>query len=281
MDTNKYKDLIIDTNKHKELTMNTNEHKDLIMDTNEHIECEDVGEALREGRALRSASRYRILYAQDNLNFRPVEVDDPMPLGRKILASAGVNPQDDFSLFAILQTGDFEDVRLDEPFDLRERGAERFVSFQTDRDYKLTLDDRQLAWGKPAIKGAELYSLAKVEKDDVVFLKVRGDEDRLIEPNELIDLTLPGIEHFITNPKPATMFEIVVNGCPHAVKDRKVTFEQVVELAFPDYQPNPNVVFSMTYRHADSKPHAGELGAGGVVEVKKGTVFNVTRTDKS
>jgi hypothetical protein len=43
----------------------------------------------------------------------------------------------------------------------------------------------------------------------------------------------------------------------------------------------PNVVFSMTYRHAASKPHAGELGPGGVVEVKKGTVFNVTRTVQS
>ncbi|EQM04945.1 multiubiquitin domain-containing protein [Vibrio parahaemolyticus] len=38
----------------------------------------------------------------------------------------------------------------------------------------------------------------------------------------------------------------------------------------------------MTYRHAKSKPHAGELAAGGSVIVKKkGTVFNVTATDKS
>ena len=38
----------------------------------------------------------------------------------------------------------------------------------------------------------------------------------------------------------------------------------------------------MTYRHAASMPHAGELGAGGSVEVKKkGTVFNVTRTVQS
>ena len=52
-------------------------------------------------------------------------------------------------------------------------------------------------------------------------------------------------------------------------------------LAFPG-QHVPNVVFSMTYRHAASTPHAGELGAGGSVDVKKkGTVFNVTRTVQS
>ena len=60
-----------------------------------------------------------------------------------------------------------------------------------------------------------------------------------------------------------------------------VTFEQVVQLAFPG-QHEPNVVFSMTYRLAASAPHAGELGAGGSVEVKKkGTVFKVTRTVQS
>jgi hypothetical protein len=65
------------------------------------------------------------------------------------------------------------------------------------------------------------------------------------------------------------------------VDDRRVTFEQIVQLAFPG-QHAPNVEFSMTYRHAASKPPAGELAAGGAVEVKKkGTIFNVTRTVQS
>jgi hypothetical protein len=38
----------------------------------------------------------------------------------------------------------------------------------------------------------------------------------------------------------------------------------------------------MTYRHAASKPHAGELAEGGAVEVKHhGTIFNVTKTVQS
>jgi hypothetical protein len=65
------------------------------------------------------------------------------------------------------------------------------------------------------------------------------------------------------------------------VPEREVTFEQIVQLAFPGSH-EPNVVFSMTFRHAASKPHAGELSAGGVVEVKKKeTVFNVTKTIQS
>lgn len=251
------------------------------MSADELLDYDDLGEALREGRALRPARGYRILFALGDLNFNALDVADPVPLGRQILAAAGRDPRDGYSLFAILPSGDFEDVRLDEPFDLRERGAERFVAFLTDRDFKLTLNQRQLAWGKPAIGGAALYALAEIDDDEAVFLAVRGGEDRLIEPSDIIDLTAPSIERFITAPKPSRTFEIIVNSRSREVEGRQVTFEQIVQLAFPG-RHDTNVVFSMTYRHAASKPHAGELGAGGIVEVKKkGTVFNVTRTVQS
>jgi len=238
------------------------------METTDLLEYDNLSEAVCEGRALRPARAYRILFAQGDLNFRSVDVADPVPLGRQILANAKLDPRDDYSLFAILHSGDFEDVRLDEPFDLRERGAERFVAFQTDRDYKLTLNDRQLEWGKPAISGVALYALAKPDDDEAVFLDVRGGEDRLIEPGDLIDLTQPGVECFIIAPRPTPTFEIIVNARPRVVNHSRVTFEEVVELAFPGPR-EPNVVFSMTYRHAASTPPTGNLGPGGVVEVKK------------
>jgi hypothetical protein len=248
------------------------------MSTEELLDYDDLGDALREGRALRPARGYRFLFAQGDLNFQSRQVSDPVPLGRQLLEAAALDPRDGCSLFAILPSGDFEDVRLNEPFDLRERGAERFVAFLTDRDFKLALNDDELRWGKPVISGTVLYGLAKPGDGEGVFLEVPGGEDRLIEPGELIDLTQPGIERFITALK---TFEIIVNSRPRTVNARTVTFEQIVQLAFPG-QHEPNVVFSMTYRHAASTPHAGELGAGGSVDVKKkGTVFNVTRTVQS
>jgi hypothetical protein len=251
------------------------------MNSNELLDHDDLGEALREGRALRPARSYRILFALGDLDFRTLEVGDPVPLGRQILDAAGLNLRDGYSLFGILRSGDFEDVRLDEPFDLRERRAERFVAFLTDRDFKLTLNDNQLKWGKPIISGAALYALAKPGEGEAIYLEVRGGEDRLIGPGELLDLSKPGVERFITASKEPSTFEIIVNSRPRTVTTRQVTFEQIVQLAFPG-QHAINVVFSMTYRHAASNPPAGEMGAGGVVEVKKkGTVFNVTRTVQS
>ncbi|ADV84502.1 multiubiquitin domain-containing protein [Terriglobus saanensis] len=251
------------------------------MNTETFLEFDDLGVAVREGRPLYPARNYRFLLAQGNLNFATLTIGDPIPLGSQILEAAGLLPSDGYSLFGILPSGDFEDIRLDELFDLRTRGAERFVAFLTDRDFKLTVDDKQLAWGKPIISGAEIHKLAMPREGECVFLQVRGGEDRVVEVGDFVDLAEPGIEHFITAPKRPTNYEIIVNSRPRIVNERLVTFEEVVQLAFPGVH-EPNVVFSMTYRHAASAPHAGELGIGGKVDVKrKGTIFNVTRTVQS
>jgi hypothetical protein len=112
-------------------------------------EFDDLAAAVREGRPLRPARAYRIEVADDTLAFRTIEVADQTPLGRQILEAAGARPIEEFSLLAIMPSGDFEDVRLDEPFDLRGRGAERFIICRTDRAFKFTIDNRQLEWGKP------------------------------------------------------------------------------------------------------------------------------------
>lgn len=242
---------------------------------------DDLGEAIREGRPLNNADLYRFRFAQDNLNFRDLYVKDPVPLGRQILIAAGLDTGDGFSLFAILSTGDFEDVRLDEPFDLRERGVESVVAFQTDRNFKLTLKGDELQWGKPAILGRYLYELATAGDNESVFLEVRGGADKLIEPCDLIDLTAPGIENFVIGLKPEKKYEIIVNARERILDHKLVTFEEIVHIAFPGAH-DTNIRFSMTYRHAESKPHAGDLGPGGSIEVKhKGTIFNVTKTVQS
>lgn len=243
---------------------------------------DDVGEAIREGRALREAAAYRIRFGLDGLAFRNINVPDPVPTGRQILTSAGLDHRTDYILYAYLDTGDFEDVRLDETFDLRGKGAERFIAFKSDRDFKFSLNNHQLAWGNANMLGSVLYDLADTSPDDAVFLEVRGGEDQLIEPDDRINLDSPGIERFITAPKPHTGYIILVNSVEETVLDKHVTFEQVVKLSHPNAPPETNVKFSMTYRNAASLPHAGELGEGGSVEVKKkGTIFNVTRTVQS
>ncbi len=249
--------------------------------TNAEDDVVDVGAALRAGRSVREASAYRIKVSKGDLEFRSVVIQDPIPLGRQIAEAAGVDDVREFSVFAILKNGDFEDVRLDEPVDLRAKGAERFVLFRTDREYKLTINDDQIRWGKPLISGIELIRLAKPKEDESVYLEVPGGEDEQLVSDDVVDLQEPGIERFITAKSKPIVYEIIVNARPKTVPEKTVTYTQIVAIAFPGPHDD-NVLFSMTFRKAASKPHAGELSLGGTVEVKKkGTIFNVSPTVRS
>jgi hypothetical protein len=242
----------------------------------EFLAFDDLGAALREARPLHPAHKYRIEFALDGLDFKIVHVAEATPTGAHILEAADLEASNDISLLAILASGEFEEVLLDQHFDLRCRGAERFVAFRTDRLFKLTLNKHLVQWGKPDLRGAVLYQLAHAGEHEAVFLESPGGL-RLVEPDEIIDLATPGIEHFVTAPR---SYEIIVNSRPRTVVERKVTFEEIVQLAFPG-APTAGFAFSMTFRHVASLPHQGELADGGFVDVKTGSVFNVTRTVQS
>ncbi|EMK0758974.1 multiubiquitin domain-containing protein [Acinetobacter baumannii] len=243
---------------------------------------DDVGEAIRENRPLRTAQLFRIQVAVDNVDFQQVYISDPMPTGRQILTAIGLDDREEVTLYAILPNGDFEDIRLNETYDLRGREIERFIIFKTDREFKLKLDGRELKWGQPTIEAHSLYVLSGIGPDQAIFFEVRGGTDRLLEADEILDLTNSGVEHFITAKRPIRDYTIVVNSREETVTNPVVTFEQIVQLAFPNAPCESNTIYSMTYRNAASRPHAGELAEGGVVEVKhKGTIFNVTKTIQS
>ncbi|MEZ6140770.1 MAG: multiubiquitin domain-containing protein [Zavarzinella sp.] len=223
---------------------------------------------------------FRILVSNESLEFHPSTLDDPVPLGRQILSVAGYEPLREYSLFAILPSGDFEDVRLDEPFDIRGKGVERFVAFRSDRSFRLTLNDREIRWGFSTIPGSALYALAKPSDEEAIFLDVRGGQHRLIEPCDAVELADIGVERLYTAPHPPQTYEIIVNGRLRTVTGNIVTFDQIVQLAFPGAHDSC-VGFDVTYQKAAAQPPVGQLGPTGSIKIKKGTVFNVTRTVQS
>lgn len=74
-------------------------------------------------------------------------------------------------------------------------------------------------------------------------------------------------------------FEIVVNTIPHSVQDAKVTWDQVVEFAYPGQKDDPRYVFKVQYEDAVSQPKSGTLVKGKHVEVgRTGTTFSALRS---
>jgi hypothetical protein len=195
------------------------------MNTTNTDDIDDAHDARRDGRPLRPG-RQRVSFALDGIDFRSIDLDDPVPLGRQVLKAGGAMPVDDHALFVITDEGDFEDVRPDEEVDLRERGAHRFIAFSGDPLYRFKLNDSHIVWGASTITEMTLRVLAGIGEGEAVFLEVRGGTDRLIGPGESVDLSGHGVERFITAPHKST-YRFFVNGKPYETDKKKLTGAQI------------------------------------------------------
>lgn len=77
---------------------------------------------------------------------------------------------------------------------------------------------------------------------------------------------------------------IIVNGQAKHVAGRTVSWNEVVDLAYPGQRSDPNLTFVVTYDEA-APAHGkdeGLLAEGGSVEAKeRGTIFNVVSRVRS
>ena len=73
---------------------------------------------------------------------------------------------------------------------------------------------------------------------------------------------------------------IVVNARSKKVDKSELTYNEVVALAFDPVPTGDNIVITVAYRNAEGHTQ-GTLVQGQTVEVRNGTVFDVTATDKS
>lgn len=142
---------------------------------------------------------------QVRIDDQPFEIHDPLVTGRQILDLAGKRPASEFVVLQYLPDGLLEEIRKEETTDLRESGAERFLTFQSDRIFRFTLDEREFTWGAPTISGAKLKELAGVDPTKFdVWQEVRKSDDRLIGDKEEANLDEKGTERFFTAAKTTT-----------------------------------------------------------------------------
>jgi hypothetical protein len=85
----------------------------------------------------------------------------------------------------------------------------------------------------------------------------------------------PGNEH-------QKEYSIIVNAREKKWPKDDISYEEVVKLAFPDAQEDPNIVYTVNYKKGNHGLEEGSLVKGGKsVTVKNGMIFNVTSTNKS
>jgi len=143
---------------------------------------------------------------------------------------------------------------------------------------KLTINKETYEWPEQYILGAQIRKLGHIGPDELIYLAIKKPwEDELIKDDTRVSLARPEIEHFFSK-KTVT---IVVNGTPHEWNKHTICFEDVVKHAYGAYDPNPNIVYTVTYDRGPKENPEGSMVKGDCVCIKDKMIFNVTRTDKS
>lgn len=73
--------------------------------------------------------------------------------------------------------------------------------------------------------------------------------------------------------------EVIINGRVVEIHDKQISFAKIIELALGSYNPSANIAYTVTYsrNHHDK----GLMVEGDVITVRRGMVFNVTKTTRS
>lgn len=151
------------------------------------IPAEDIGAAIR----------HTIEVADQTLAYRQVSIDDLTPTGAQLAIVAGFKSVDGVSVLQVLATGDLEDVRPNETVDLR-RQEGRFVIVESDRAYRLTINDQRFDWPCRIVSGGLLRKLGQVPADKVIYFERQDQPDRQVDDQDLVDLDAAGVESFVS-----------------------------------------------------------------------------------
>ena len=127
--------------------------------------------------------------------------------------------------------------------------------------------------------GTALYLLANIAPELVLFKEVGGDREDTPIPKDETLVHLTEDEHFHSASPSKTGVEIFVNTNPFRWERPKITYEEVVKLAYPDGPHGGDVRYNVLWTKPDGQE--GALRPGQHVSVVNEMTFDVRNTDKS
>lgn len=146
------------------------------------------------------------------------------------------------------------------------------LAFVCDDAWEVTLVARQT--------GHSLKRLLDIVGASELYRDFESPDDVLIQDPEEILFAEGCVFRTRKHGSPNPDIMIIVNTREHRVRERVITYEYVVSLAFPNPDYN-NKVYTVKYTDGVPPNSEGSLSPGDKVRVKNGTIFSVSATDKS
>ena len=173
---------------------------------------------------------------------------------------------------------DDELVQNQDQIDLARPGMEHFY---VKHPLKFKINNEFFRWKSQYISGEQIRELGGIDDEHYLFLDFRDpNEDQLIEDDDRINLARPGVECFYSKPTKVKV-TLIVKGREKEWCKRKISFEEVIILAYGSISDNPNICYTVAYKRGPRQNPDGSMVEGQVVFVKNKMVFNVSFVDKS
>jgi hypothetical protein len=154
--------------------------------------------------------------------------------------------------------------------DIQTQKVHRFV---------IRIDEHTFTVTDPEPTGRFLLGLVGKDFEDHFLTQILpGVDDIVVGPDDHVDLRKPGVERFTVVAKPC---EIVVNTRSFPFSNPKISFDEVVRLAFDTSGDDANTVYTVTYVNGDHSKPEGSMVKNDRIKVHCGMEFDVDRTNRS
>lgn len=206
---------------------------------------------------------------------------------RDVLHQAGADPESatlvrDFN--SPIDIGFEPDV----PVDLADGNVFRIVAGACERrhvvasespKFAFVADDRWEVTIQPKQTTESLRGLLGIPDGVELVRDFESPIDEPIEEGERVNFKDGPV--FIARKTEGREITIIVRGRPRKVSGRRISFDEVVALAYTPVRTEPFIVYTVSYSRGPKANPEGDLFRGQTVKIKEGMVFCVTETDKS
>lgn len=231
-----------------------------------------------EAETVRGSARFTAQIADQTLAFNEFTFDDRKVTASEVAEKFGAFPLEDFVVLQWLDNYQLETLRPNETVDLKE-GAKLFV-IKGDGTDRFFVDGIALEWPKKTLTGDTIKFLAGKDEDLELLLERKDQPDKVIDDDDEVRIGADGVEKFYTRPA-AVSVTIIVNTRPKPWNKKKISFEEVVAIAYPVPPAGQEIVYTVGYFDGPPNRPEGSLTAGKSVRVRDQMVFDVKFTDKS
>lgn len=204
------------------------------------------------------------------------ETFDQYKTGAELKELAGV-PLETELFLSIIKPYDDELIENEKSVNLARPETEYFF---VKKKLHFTINNAPYTWYKQYIRGIQIRELGKVPSEDEIYLDLPGGwKDDFIADDEVVDLARPGVEHFISKQKPVH-FQFFVNGREKTWQKGKISYDEIVLLAFPNANYESSA-YTVMYSNGPKQNPKASMVKGDIVFVTDKMNFNVTETNRS